>query len=601
MPVAPSDGPIQWPVGRDLWFLVLLALLPILGYQFGVGNQIEQFSLVQRVLDPGFIRGDFFVDSSVGFGPRYYFVRVVAALASVTSVPAAVLLLALGANVALAVITWAAARTLLATSRLGGALAATLAITNPGFALGLAAFLRFDSFQPANLAVPLGLAGVLLLLTRGRAMGGAVLLTLASMMHPLIGAELAALGFVAAAVMGPRDRRRLLVLPAVLTILLTAAAWAGPRLLAPARAEPAADLFGIMATFRAPHHYLASTFPVTHYIAFGLFLVAVCLLGRRHIQTRGWTTSTGALAVMTLGVLLLCLGSAFFVDVRHSSLWVMAQPFRMLLLIKWVGYLVIGSFLADVMAEDRRTGWALATAVLLAPAEVQAVVILLAAGIAVCPMQLQQRARILFPIGLGVVVLLVIWRLGAENEAIRPLVALFALGMMFVARTKVAPILATAGVASLLLLAAANRSEGLLDLRAFRPTFSWSDVVTPAAEAARWARANTAESSVWVIPPEVEMFRLVAHRPVVVDFTSIPLSNGGMIAWRERMTAVYGEVRGGGFSGLREMQQRFRAGDGDGVAQAAQRFGATHALLYAETPWVGKVLFQNGMYKIVAL
>lgn len=599
--IAPSDGTIQWPVGRDLWYLVLLALLPILGYQFGVGNQIEQFSLVERVLDPGFIAGDFFVDSSVGFGPRFYFVRVVAALASVTSLPVAVLLLALVTNFALAVVTWAAARTLLSATRLGGALAATLAITNAGFALGLAAFLRFDSFQPANVAIALGLAGVLLLLTRGRGVACAVLFTLASMMHPLIGAELSALGFGSAIVIGPSDRRRHLVWPAGLTALLTVAVWAGPRLFFPAPAQPPADLFGIMATFRAPHHYLAGSFPVSHYLAFGVFLAGIVVLGRRHVRDRGWTTTTGALALMTLGVLLLCLGSAFFVDVRHVSLWVMAQPFRMLLLIKWIGYLLVGSFLADQIAEDQRSGWAIATAILLAPAEALGAIVLLAAGLALWPGDRPKRAGILLPIGCIALVLVAIPGLGAVNEAIRPVVALFALGMMFVARVRWAPIVATAAVAVLLLVVVANRSSGVRQLKAFRPTFSWSDVVTPAAEAARWARANTAEGSVWIIPPDVELFRLVAHRPVVVDFTSIPLSNRGMIEWRERMTAVYGEVQDGGFAGLRDMLQHYQAGDRDRLAQAARRYGATHAMLLAATPWPGKVLFQNASYKIVAL
>lgn len=597
----PGDRVIQWPARRELWFLALLALVPILGYQFGIGNQVEQFSLIERVLDPSFIPGDFFIDSSVGFGPRYYFVRVVAAVASATSVPVAVLLLAVASNFALAVVTFAAARTLLAASTLGGALAATFAITNAGFALGLAAFVRFDSFQPANLAVPLGLAGLLLILARSRLWLGVVFLTLSSMMHPLIGAEMAALVFVSAGLTGSRSERRELIPPAILGAFLIAAVWAGPGLLWPAPAEPAANLFDIMASFRAPHHYLARSFPIPHYLAFGLFLGAGWLLARRHLRDHGWTAGNRALALMALGVLALCVGSAYFVDLRHASLWVMAQPFRMLLLVKWIGFLLVGTVLARVIATDHRLGWTAATAVLLAPGEVLGAMLLLAAGITAWPPGARHRHRVALCFAFGAVALLAIWRLGTVTDVVRPGAAVIALAAFVTVRTRRGPILATLGLAVLLVIAVAHRSADTIPLKAFQPTFTWSDVVTPAADAARWARANTAEGSVWVIPPEIETFRLLAHRAVVVDFTSIPLSNGGMTAWRERITAVYGEVTEGGFAGLRQMQAHWRVMNPEGLARAASRFGATHALLYAETPWNGAVLFQNASYKIVAL
>ena len=37
---------------RDLQYLLLIAALPVLGYHFGFGNQVEQLSLVARMDDP---------------------------------------------------------------------------------------------------------------------------------------------------------------------------------------------------------------------------------------------------------------------------------------------------------------------------------------------------------------------------------------------------------------------------------------------------------------------------------------------------------------------------------------------------------------------
>ena len=79
---------IEW---RDLAFLGLVALLPLYAAQFGVGNQVEQFALIERIRDPLFARGDFYVDSAAHLGqPRYYYAAAMAWLADATSLAAAV-------------------------------------------------------------------------------------------------------------------------------------------------------------------------------------------------------------------------------------------------------------------------------------------------------------------------------------------------------------------------------------------------------------------------------------------------------------------------------------------------------------------------------
>ena len=44
---------------RDIAFLLILTAVPVLGYQFGMGNQVEQFPIIERFRDPNFILGDF--------------------------------------------------------------------------------------------------------------------------------------------------------------------------------------------------------------------------------------------------------------------------------------------------------------------------------------------------------------------------------------------------------------------------------------------------------------------------------------------------------------------------------------------------------------
>jgi hypothetical protein len=145
--------------GRDVALLAVLTALPLLGYQFGMGNQVEQFPIIERLRDPSFIAGDFYTDSAATFGPRYYYSMLLSLLTSAASLPIVVLLLTCAANLALVVVTFTAASKRLGATAAGAAIAAALAVTNSSFPLGLAAYLRYESFQPASLAVPLSFLG----------------------------------------------------------------------------------------------------------------------------------------------------------------------------------------------------------------------------------------------------------------------------------------------------------------------------------------------------------------------------------------------------------------------------------------------------------
>ena len=154
IPIAPLRD------AKAVLYLLLLALFPLVDYQFGGGNQVEQFAIIARMIDPAFAAGDFYIDNAVGFGPRFYYSKFMALFVAATSIPVAVLAMSLVFNLATGVVTFVSARRFLNASILAGAAAATLAVTNSGFALGLAGFVRFDSFQPASIAIPISLAGL---------------------------------------------------------------------------------------------------------------------------------------------------------------------------------------------------------------------------------------------------------------------------------------------------------------------------------------------------------------------------------------------------------------------------------------------------------
>jgi len=361
-----SSDDKAWPLAT--LFLALLATLPLIGAQFGYGNQIEQLTIIARLQDPGFAPGDFYLDSAASFGPRIYYAWVLMVLNAALPLPVVIHGLSVLCNFALGAVTYGAARRFLGVGALGAGIAATLAVTNGSFSLGLAGYLRFDSFQPANIAIPASLIGFYLLLIGSvwRAVG---CFTIAMLMHPLIGVEIAGIAYGAvgiARLWGTKIRDWITVLsPLVISGLvfgfLVGLAWILPTLNHDSVTKLSSEaFFAILAEFRAPHHYLALSFPRSAWLACGLFCLVTLVVLAVHMVRYGSRRETIALIAAALAVLVLCAASVWFVDIQNSRTFVTAQLFRMLMVLKWIGFLGLGWVLAEWIKRFGWTGWVLA-------------------------------------------------------------------------------------------------------------------------------------------------------------------------------------------------------------------------------------------------
>lgn len=608
-----------WPLAP--LFLILLACLPLIGAQFGYGNQIEQLTIVARLLDPDFAPGDFYLDSAASFGPRIYYAWGLAGLSSLLPLPLVIHALSVATNLALGAVTYGATRRFLGAGALGGALAAILAVTNGSFSLGLAGYLLFDSFQPANIAIPASLGGFYLLLC-GRVWGAVACFALAMLMHPLIGVEIAAIAFGAAGLsriwgrpVGHWGPRLLPLIRAGLVFgALVGLAWVAPTW---GDAETARlsdpEFFAILAEFRAPHHYLGLTFPAQSWIVAGLFAGITVLVLGRHMVLLGKREDVVALGGAALAVLGLCAASLVLVDMLELRAAVTAQPFRMLMVLKWIGFIGLGWMLADWVRQHGWAGWVLALPVVVVSADGHPMALVLAymtwIGLLAGPWVLGRVGLgsawpILRLAGLGLLLLASFWvaRRGAiEEQSVRAIAALIVLGILMLPGFSACLRMGLAtGVTALVLMAVLlTRADGLFGRTGLKSQFTWSDLTGDDMDIARHAAAQSPPDAVWLIPPELEMFRMVAGRTVVVDYTSIPFDDAAMGLWYQRMTRLYGPLSGGGFQGLRAMQATYARNPN--WAEAARAFGATHAVLYRDSPWTGPVLASAGAFKAVRL
>ncbi len=601
---------------NNLPLLAILAFLPLIGAQFGLGNQVEQFSLIARILNPDLMPGDLYVEEAIGFGPRFYYVHLMAAIVGVVGLPVAVHALSVLCNFGLAAVSYAAAGRLLGASQAGCALAAILAVTNAGFSLGFAGFLRFDSFQPASVAVPLGLIGFYLTL-RGQPVRAAGAFAAGSLMHPLIGVELAMFAYAAAAMavlikpspVGIMRGLLPLIAGGALFGAFTLVAWGVPMVLTGGERMGNDEFFRTLIEFRAPHHYLGLDFHRIQWIFAAVFFAGIAVVYGLRVWSEGLSREVVALAMTIAIVVAVCLASLWFVDQVQSRLWATAQVFRITLVLKWAGFLILAWLLGEWIKRGGLAEIVLASIAVVATGDALSyvLVLVLAAKAAI------ELGRNWFPgrvmegliwLGLAVTAAIsgyIIHRYGGDEGLVRAAVAMACAGLIFSPRlgrdagTGLAVLLA----AVVLVTTTLTRHEGLFGWDALKADFVWADRDDDATEIARAARQETRPDSVWLVPPDMEIFRVVAERTVVADFTSIPFPDMAMREWRQRIENLYSPGDKAGFAALREMRENYREGiDWDA---AAETYGATHAILYADTPWQGPVLAQNETYKIVPL
>lgn len=133
------------------------------------------------------------------------------------------------------------------------------------------------------------------------------------------------------------------------------------------------------------------------------------------------------------------------------------------------------------------------------------------------------------------------------------------------------------------------------------PVLSLDDVRGDEGDAARWVREHLDADAVFLAPPDLGAFRLLARRALVVDWKAIPFETLAMREWRERIRFCYGEVAAGGFAARDELQRGYLGITDAKLDAIRDRYGASFAILQAETPTRRSTIFANATYQIVAL
>ncbi len=582
-------------------------------YTYGSGNQIEQLPIVLRSIEPSYLSHDFFVNSASGFGPRFYFAEFIAAVAgSPSRVPAVYLALTALSNVAVSLVTFFFARALYAKSDEAGLLASAAVMSVTTFPLGFCPAIYHASLVPAALGSPWIFAGIFASV-RGRLVLGSTLCGIASIFHPLFGLEAALLSVACCMVTELATARAVpkrLWGPLLLSMLLIALFSA--LSLIPYASQPrisSEHFVRILAEFRHPHHYVPSTFSPMEYLSASAYLGALLIAGIWW-RTMAVSTRKEAVRLLVLGVLILtlCVAGFFFVEVVPLRIWVTAQPFRLLYLLKWLGLVLMAGIIADRFHRDRDQEAGLFLVGLLHP---------LATGIAflsqwlraAAPPGLRFAQRILQPSTVVFLSLGALVAVATERHLFAVLHLTVATLICFPRKYVAAAV--PLGAAAMWLAAAVYWQGDLPDdfrshtrvLRSLSLQIGHHELGEDGAELAGFARRHTPADSLFLTPPNWGQFRLVADRAVVVDWKAFPFQDSAMAEWYQRLANCYGPFHSekslpAEAAEIRRRYQRIRDGE---LETLHDLYGISHAVLHSGTPTRFPTLFENRDFKLVKI
>jgi len=601
----------------ELFFfgLILATISLVLDpYTLGLDDHISQIPIILRMMDSTFLTNDFYVNAVTTLGPRYFYAHLVAFFATFVGLTKVMFLLTWISYAGVAWITLVAARRLFPDNDPAVMMACLLVMAFKGIRLGGGLFLIEPYLLPRLLAMPLVLWAFYLGLT-GRLVGCALVSMLATLLHPLNGpvVGLLALGSHASWAVwesfrgrGKPFRALIRELGLVLGLILVIVVVVYLVFMRIQGHAPDSAKYIDIISFRLPHHYLPSHFGLKAYIASLVFLFTVSVSFYWGLKETRLARVEGAKAGLAIAyLLLLCLGGYVFVEVLPWNLWTNLQAFRFLIILKWLGYILIGATLAKFLTERSSfsgtlPGW------LMLVGSGREVPFSLAWGHLVEISRGYLSTRLPRPImdfllGLSILVgALILYHSGDTPEELAKVV-LFALVCLWFLAASRSWLRVSVPLVLALLVIGVGLSFPNLPVLGTRLSWTYTHDTADYRALSAYAAEKTTPQALFLAPPMFGEFRYTAGRSLVVDFKCISWQYEAIAAWYERIKDCYGQVETGGWMAPQSLDKNYRRTTPENVLRVARKYGATHAVLYTETYFPRPPVYENKTYKLVEL
>jgi hypothetical protein len=606
------DRPLQ-KLSRTLLLLlvVLSAFLVVRGYRFGVSDQNEYLPQLYRMLDPGFLRNDWFTNETASFNPRTIFITFLAGgtwLVGDATAHFLVYTVCFGA-LALGAIRLGAR---LFGSATAGVIGLVFILLGPQATLGGQDLLG-DYLQQSMLSAT-AIVWALAMFVERRWWLAWLLAGLATALHVTSGAIGAILLGVLTLVQLRRIGLKNLALSAA--VFLVPALAAVVPLLVSLRSHGAglsdAQFIDILGRIRAPWHYLPSQFPLESYVHFGLLLVAAGAALR--LQPRSpYRTETFALAAT---IAALCVVAYVFVELVPIAAVMSLDLTRATVFFRLLAMLALGGAVATGLRRREPAHVLPACAIafgLVTHADIVVAVVALlwlaaqgrprlGRGVAAFSALLAAAAvclavvTILRPSWGGAVAGAL--RSGYVHVGVGSMLAAVALGLYALwlhgpalwqtRMRRLAPLLWLVPAMIALLEVydkpLAARLPGIHDLTVARlkPALAYE---TELDQLAAWCSDWTPADAVFIIPPgstkhAMQDFRVKAKRAIVADFKAIAFTREGLRQWRERIRDLTNDAPfADGGDRDEELSRGYASLTADDVRRLADKYRASYILV----------------------
>lgn len=498
----------MWPI-----LIALTLAFPFLyKYSFIITNQYSQIPIILSFIDPNYLTGDWYVSINKQFGPRTIFAFYMAQIAKIIGLPAAFLLNYLFYIFAISLSCYKLTYLLFKNKFI--ALLTTISILfGTSFTLGGNIFITAD-FTAPQLPLSLTLLATTFLLEK-KYLYSACLFSLSGILHPLLGFEPAIVLFFAVSVslvsLGKSIKKLFTygILPFFLFFLPVFYLYLTEGIKDQVEAT---DKIEILAFMRNAHHYVSSLFPWWHYISFILLLIIFFLI--IHIIKKkidAYIERSVLLAVFS--ILLLCLVGAIGTEIFPFYPIVLLQTFRLTLFVYFFAAVAIFGGIYYLVDQKK-----------------------LAPMLIFIPIFLTNPSFFLSVSKINIIAAIV--------------------GFLLIAFYKSTP----RYIFALLLI-------GFFSLSRFHQKANFSSyIASPSDESkvTQWAKKNTPQEAIFLVPPEFESFRLLSNRAIVADWKAFPFQQKAMVDWAKRMCDIgnisncrYKNVsRDGVISGFRTLDEQ---------------------------------------------
>jgi len=576
-------------------FGIVTTVLMYSGY--GIGNHIEQLPIILRSLDNNYLQNDFFTNAGENFFVRHLYTTFISFIAgSESSLPFVFLIITLFANISTSFITFFTAQHIFNKSIFAGLFASAFVMSVFLFNLDESPTLFFDILIPTTIAIPFTY-GAILSVIRGNLVVGFTLAGIATIFHPLIGLEIGGILFITVIIFQVIKNRKikkdiLLNLLLGMLVLLIFSLFSMSSYFSNSRID--SDLFiFIVAIFRHPHHYIPSTFSLIQYSLGITFLLSIYLIYYRNFIDKEKDTNFFIGILITI-ILLLCVGGYLFVEIFPSRIWVSAQTFRLLYVVKWIGLIyVAGTISVNKIDNSRKV---INVASIMNPITFGVIQISLFIRESII-LKYNKKNIIL---DLGIILLIAFSLIGYLVVPIKTIFLLCFYALLILGYFKISKINAyltflicmTTGI---MLIYIPNL---LPNYKESSSPYSISELMYEGDDIAKFAQQNTPEDSIFLTPPSWGQFRLKARRAIVVDFKAFPFRETSMIEWYERIINCYGFPEKTGWLMTDEINNNYKNISDNILLDLLSKYNISYAVLYNQTPTDFEIIFNNGSYKI---